>query len=224
MTDAVYVKNYKAPPVCRREILRYAGGGKTEEGEVSRLLDSCLEELAGKLSYRVCWRVFPVGRRDGVLDLSFAETASRGLFKNLAGCGSAVLFAATVGLEVDRLIARYGRISPARALLFEAIGTERIESLCDVFSEDMRRQAQAAGGDTRPRFSPGYGDLPLALQRDIFHALDCARKIGLTLNDSLMMSPAKSVTAIIGITDRAGENKRKDCTDCGKQDCVFRKN
>lgn len=88
----------------------------------------------------------------------------------------------------------------------------------------MRRQAQAAGGDTRPRFSPGYGDLPLALQRDIFHALDCARKIGLTLNDSLMMSPAKSVTAIIGITDRAGENTGKDCTGCDKQDCVFRKN
>lgn len=112
MTDAVYVKNYKAPPVCRGEILRYAGGGKEAEGEVSRLLDSCLEELAGKLSYRVCWRVLPVDRRSGVLDLSFAETASQGLFKNLAGCGSAVLFAATVGLEVDRLIARYGRISP----------------------------------------------------------------------------------------------------------------
>lgn len=223
MTDAVYVKTYEAPPVCRREILRYAGGGKIEEGEVSRLLDSCLEELAGKLRYRVCWRVFPVGRRGGMLDLSFAETSSQGLGKNLKDCGSAVLFAATVGLEIDRLIARYGRISPVRALLFEAIGSERIESLCDAFSEDMRKRAQAAGGDARPRFSPGYGDLPLALQRDIFRALDCARKIGLTLNDSLMMSPAKSVTAIIGITDGAANYKGKDCTDCDKQDCAFRK-
>ena len=34
MTDAVYVKNYKAPPVCRREILRYAGG-ENGRGEVS---------------------------------------------------------------------------------------------------------------------------------------------------------------------------------------------
>lgn len=53
----------------------------------------------------------------------------------------------------------------------------------------------------KPRFSAGYGDLPLEVQKDIFRVLDCPRKIGLTLNDSLLMSPTKSVTAIVGIED-----------------------
>ena len=55
-----------------------------------------------------------------------------------------------------------------------------------------------SGLAVRPRFSPGYGDLPLALQREVFAALDCPRRIGLTLSDSLLMSPTKSVTALIG--------------------------
>lgn len=51
----------------------------------------------------------------------------------------------------------------------------------------------------RPRFSPGYGDLAIDAQKDIFALLDCERQIGLTLGDSLLMSPGKSVTAFAGI-------------------------
>ena len=96
--------------------------------------------------------------------------------------------------NVDRLIAKYNRISPSKALIFQAIGAERAESLCDLFCDEMKEKYS-----TNPRYSPGYGDLPLDIQRDIFAVLDCPRKIGLTLNDSLLMSPSKSVTAIIGV-------------------------
>jgi cobalamin-dependent methionine synthase I len=54
----------------------------------------------------------------------------------------------------------------------------------------------------RPRFSPGYGDLPLELQTNLFKVLDCQHFIGLTLNDSMLMSPSKSVTAIVGLRER----------------------
>ena len=52
------------------------------------------------------------------------------------------------------------------------------------------------------RFSPGYGDLPLAMQQDVMEALDCGRTVGITLTDSLLMTPSKSVTAIIGMKER----------------------
>ena len=145
-----------------------------------------------------------------------------GAVQNLAGCGSAGAVCGHSGSGGGQADCEIWENFARQSAAFEAIGTERIESLCDVFSEDMRRQAQAGGG-YEASVQPRLWRCPLALQRDIFHALDCARKIGLTLNDNLMMSPTKSVTAIIGITDRAGENKRKDCTDCDKQDCVFRK-
>ena len=134
----------------------------------------------------------------------------------------AVLFGATVGLELDRLIARHSRLQPVKALTFQAIGAERVEALCDAFCADIRRQVQEQGCCTKMRFSPGYGDVPLTLQRDIFRVLDCARQIGLTLNGSLLMTPSKSVTAIVGIGGGQQQPDKEKCSACAKGDCTFR--
>ena len=49
------------------------------------------------------------------------------------------------------------------------------------------------------RFSPGYGDLDMAVQKDLCLVLDTGRTIGVTLTESCMMVPVKSVTAIVGL-------------------------
>ena len=135
----------------------------------------------------------------------------------LADCIN-ILFAATVGVEIDRLIGKYGRLSPTKALLFQAIGAERIEALCDAFCADIKKEYNTG---LEPRFSPGYGDLPLSAQKNIFAVLDPERRIGLTLNSSLLMSPSKSVTAFVGLgsTEKTSSNK---CSLCEKTDCTLR--
>ncbi|MBQ8249872.1 MAG: Vitamin B12 dependent methionine synthase activation subunit [Clostridia bacterium] len=196
--SAVYTKTYEAPPIDKGEILRYSGAcGNVPE--IDALTRECLAELDGVLTYKACFRIFDVSADGTMLDLGFTRTDSAALSKNLHGCDRIVVFAATVGIGLDRLIARYSRISPSKALVFQAIGAERIEALCDAFCAEVNELAREKGCSVRPRFSPGYGDLELSLQRDIFSVLDCSRKIGLTLNESLLMSPTKSVTAIIGI-------------------------
>ena len=198
MDSAVYTRIYEAPSLNRKEILRYAGVFGASP-EIEALLDGCIKEVDGRLSFKVCYREFDISAVSGVLDLEFVKTNSEALRKNLDGCSSVILFAATVGVEIDRLIARYRAVSPTRSLLLGAIGSERIESLCDLFCLEISEEKAKVGYITRPRFSPGYGDLPLDMQRAVFAALDCPRKIGVTLNDSLLMSPSKSVTAIIGL-------------------------
>ena len=188
----VHLQTYEELPLNRREIFRYAGCAVPGEAETS-ILEECLAELSGKLTYRVCWREFPLT----CPDLPFCPTGSADLAKYLRNCTKIVVFGATVGLELDRLIARYSRISPVKALFYQSIGAERIESLCDAFCDEM--ETLYAPGRTKPRYSPGYGDLPLDVQKAFFAVLDCPRKIGLTLNESMLMSPSKSVTAIIGI-------------------------
>lgn len=190
----VYTKAYAAPPFDRGEILRYAGAREATD-EIIALMDECISLAKGKESFKVAFAEFPVEICGDGVDLGFTEVRSSSLAKNLSGCKRAVVFAATAGLELDRLVARYSSISPAKALMLQAIGAERIESLCDMLCADLK----AEYGDIRPRFSAGYGDLPLDMQRDIFAVLDCPRKIGLTLNESLLMSPTKSVTAIVGV-------------------------
>jgi len=181
----IFVKTYKQLPYNNREILRYAGVINVTE-EITDLMQECIKEAEQVLSYKVCYGIFDYN----------GESVSRSLSKNLSGCKRVILFAATVGIGLDRLIMRYGKISPSKALMLQALGAERIESLCDAFCDDMGRELNAR---LKPRFSAGYGDLPLEVQKDIFRVLDCPKKIGLTLNDSLLMSPTKSVTAIVGI-------------------------
>ena len=214
----IYTKNYPTPELNERECLRYAGTTPQNiSAEEQALFETCLVEIEDKLTYKVCWGRFPLKRVGDSLDFGFLKTESRALMKNLEGCEEVIVFAATIGLEIDRLIRRYTNLSPAKALFFQAIGAERIESLCDAFCEELKGE----GVQLRPRFSPGYGDLPLEMQKDLFRVLDCPRKIGLTLNESLLMSPSKSVTAIIGIGGGATEAENK-CSACENSDCAYR--
>lgn len=202
--------SFPAPPVCEREILRYAGCKEADPPLRSRLHE-CLAEVESKLSYKVCYHELPVRIRGAVCDFGLFSVSSADLAKNLDGCTRAVIFAATVGVEIDRLIARYGHLSPSKAVFFQAIGAERVEALCDAFCATL--------GETRPRFSPGYGDLPLSVQRDLIALLDAGKQIGVCLNDSLLLSPSKSVTAFVGL---GGAQPQHKCSLCDKTDCTFR--
>lgn len=184
--------------ISHRQVLRYMG---VSEGtcEMNALVKDVVREAGNCFSGRVCWMECSVFIEGNRVDLGFCSVESRDLAKALAGCSSAIVFAATVGMEIDRLMARYQRTFLARAVTLQALGTERIEALCDLFCQARAAEYATKGISLRPRFSPGYGDLPLTLQRDLFRALDCPKHIGLTLNDSLLMSPTKSVTAIVGL-------------------------
>ncbi len=186
------------PEVSRKEVLRYARAGDGGERE-HILLDECLTELLPHLTYRIAWAEYPIQIAENCLDLGFARTVSADLAKNLRNCGRIAVFAATIGFAPDRLAQKYSRLSPVKALFLESIGSERIEALCDTFCMEFP--------GARPRFSPGYGDLALELQRDLITTLDCPRKIGLTLNESLLLSPSKSVTAILGLPTRTTQSE-----------------
>lgn len=187
----------KAPDM--REIRRYC----TCPFGFDAQLAECISELE-TITYRVSYLELPIIQAPVGIDLGFAMTDSKDLQKALADCDRILLFAATIGLLPDRLIAKYNRLAPSKALLIQGIGAERVEALCDTFCEERKSFYAAEGAVLKPRFSPGYGDLPLALQRPIFAALDCTRQLGITLNDSLLMTPSKSVTAIAGIKRMPG--------------------
>lgn len=193
----IITKTYPAPEINEREALRYAGCS-SESIEMQKLLRSCEEEVKPFLTYKVCYCVLDAKIQDGVCDFGHFSVQSEKLAKNLSGCSHVLLFAATVGTTLDRLIAKYARLSPSRAVMLQALGSERVESLCDIFCKDFE---QENGAVLKPRFSPGYSDLTLNVQKDIFSVLNCPKNIGVYLNDSLLMSPSKSVTAFAGIAE-----------------------
>lgn len=197
--ETVYSLSFTEPDINKREIMRYMsslGGGD----EILEPIDECLAEVREMLQYKVCYAVLPADIDGDVISLPCGQIESKNLAKNLSGCDKAIVFAATIGVGIDRLISKYSRLSPTKALCFQAIGSERVEALCDDFCEKMKSEFEKSGEKLKPRFSPGYGDLPLETQKMIFPLLDCSKRIGVALGDTLLMSPSKSVTAFVGIT------------------------
>lgn len=220
--NTIQVRSFAPPPIRRDEIIRYMGSRSAGASEMV-LAEAAVEACRDKLQYKACYGVFSIAVSERDVSFPFMKVQSRALAKNLCGCDCAVLFAATVGLWPDRLVMRTVRTEPSKALAVQAFGAERIEALCDVLQEALRCEFKAQGFALRPRFSPGYGDFDIAAQRDIFRVLDCSRKIGLTLNDSMLMSPSKSVTAVIGLSRGEAATPLVRCAVCTQQNCAYRR-
>lgn len=229
LENTVFVKKYDSDSeistINYNEVLRYAGYFGKKEGmdeELLKLLDEVVDELKDSFAYKVCYRRMDISWEDGMPVLPF-HSESKNLAKCLAGSEQIIIFAATIGINIDRAIAKYQRFSPTKALLMQAYGAERVEKLCDTFCAQIKQMVDKEGFNCTPRFSPGYGDLPLETQIEIFSLLDCNRQIGISLGNSLLMTPSKSVTAIFGLGKCTKSALDKKCSLCSKKDCEFRK-
>lgn len=200
---------FNAPVVDKKEILRYMGC-KTPDENILSLLEECLSEAMPTLSYAVSYSVYPIKYKKDI--------SSDGLLKHLSDSDEIIIFAATIGVGIDRLISKYSRISPTKAVVFQAIGTERIEALCDVFCNEMKKKY----GSITNRFSPGYSDWDIKDQKLIISVTDATKNLGICLNDSFLMSPSKSVTAVVGIKNTETEEKNP-CENCDNAGCVYRR-
>ena len=198
--SALHEAVFPPAPIQREEALRYAMQPRAADGNGIPQMDECIRMAEGRISCRAVWREYPLIWGKNSLDLGFAKTDSKALIRHLAGCDCIVLFAATAGMEMERLILRAKAISPLHGLCMHAIGAAIIEEACDRLCRQLAEKYPNAV--FRSRFSPGYGDLPLAMQKDVFAALDCEKRLGLTLTDTLLMQPSKSATAIVGIETR----------------------
>ncbi len=150
----------------RKEALRYLGLGKHEpDPETERLLEECIREAESAADFRHLVREYPLlcgrGRNDRWRLLSGKE---RKLKKEPVGCDSVLVMAVTVGAEVDRLLARYGKLSVAKAVVMQAAAAAMVEAYCNELNARWKKEYLEKGLYLRPRFSPGYGDFPLSAQ------------------------------------------------------------
>ncbi len=206
------------------EILRYLGYGRQKpEENVAELIRQCERELEDMAAPKACWREFPMAIREHVVDMTCLQTTSKSLERNLKDCERILLFGATLGSRVDVLLQRYGRLQMSKAVVLEAASVTMLESWCDWKNELLRREFQEKGWYMRPRFSPGYGDFPLECQRGVDRALELGKRIGVTLTDSLLMVPSKSVTAVMGLSRKPRACTVHGCEACGKKDCQYRR-
>ncbi len=208
-----------------KEAVRYLGYGRNAADEKTlALIEDAFAKLERTISPKSVWRIFNLEQtEEGKNIIGNMEIESNSLSRNLKGCVKAVLFGATLGAGTDRLIARVSLSDMAEAVVFQSCAAVLLEEYCDERQLAIGVELEREGLYLRPRFSPGYGDFDITYQQPLMRMLDCAKTIGLTMTDSFMMTPTKSVTALIGASPVKERCPVAGCEACGKADCEYRR-
>lgn len=199
----------------RAEVLRYLGGADAQPDErLNALLDSCEKELLQIAEPKYLYRM---------IELPCADLISGDDIKaHLRGCDRAVLLCATLGAEVDRTLRVTQLRDMSRAVVLDSMANAAIEQVCD--KAERLIAARLPDCYLTFRYSPGYGDYPITMQKKFLEALDAPRKIGLSRNASDLLTPSKSVTAIIGVSKEPVERRRRGCAVCSlRETCRYRR-
>lgn len=206
-----------------REAARLLGAGGDIPDELEAWILEAYQKLQSAATPRGVWGFFDITPGADHVDFNGGfRIEGRGLADVLRGCSRAVLVAATLGQQVDKLINRLQATSMSEAVVLDACASVEAELFCDKVENEAMRSL--GGGEyLTMRYSPGYGDVPLTESAKILSALGAPGKIGLSATDSGMLLPIKSITAVIGVTNERRGRKR-DCSLCGASgSCPYKK-
>ena len=207
----------------QRLALRYLRVTGEPDAALDAMLADCEAQLKAECRPRYLWRLYPI--TDTALGLRCGDTAlclsGADIRSHLRGCDRAVLLAATLSIGADTLLRRLSAADPAGAVVLDALASAWMEEICDSAEDEIR--ARLSPRFMTWRFSPGYGDLPLSVQKDFVRTLGAEKQIGLTVTEGDMLLPQKSVTAVIGLSDRAQSRSPHGCAVCNmKHTCGMR--
>ena len=208
----------------RAEALRYLAIARPDAGSLEALepVAAALEEA---LTPRFTFAAFPVRHTpEGEALLGSGLVLPGKMAKTmLRECSDAVLLLCTLGAGFDSRLRAVTARDMAQAAMLDACGSAYVEAGC--FDAEQAIAARFPEKFLTDRFSPGYGDLPLALQPKLCAALDSQRRLGVTVTESLLMVPMKTVSAVIGLADAPQPARVRGCQFCARREtCEYRKN
>lgn len=220
-------ESYLIAQVSRDEVLRYLGyRGQALSAELDDRIAAVTERCVTLARPRASLASFPVRRVTAELvelEGCTLRLTGRDIAAHVADATEVVLFAATLGADIDRELRRLSLVDTLEQVLFDAVATALAERTADAANARIRAYAADRDAFTSWRFSPGYGDLPLSVQRDFLAALDATRQLGITLTPSNLMVPTKSVTAIVGIHATPQPGLESSCSVCSLAEfCTIR--
>ncbi len=176
------------------EVLAYLGCSGNAPAEIADGISAAKALIFSLATPRLTYRIIQINDR-----VKLRNVISGQEIKNLiSGCSEVVIFGATLGSAIDSRLARLQVTDMAQAVIFDAAASAAIENVCDNFCKDMAKKH----GCATPRFSPGYGDYPFSMQHALAAMLELEKQIGVTLTESGIMLPQKSVTALFGIKQK----------------------
>lgn len=200
----------------RSEALRYMGAKALNPDKMtSDIMDEAESELL-----KVCRPVYTFTE----IPKDSPALGGNDIKEVVAESEKVLLIAATLGIYVEKLLRKTQITDMAKAVVVDAMASVAIEQFMDKIEDELKERYK--GLYFTNRFSPGYGDYPLEKQREVVKILNTEKKLGLSLSDSLLLNPTKSVTAVIGLNKNEVKGKincTSKCMKCGNKNCPYRR-
>lgn len=218
------------PALDKNGVYRYLGydpRSHTITPDIARMAEECIKEAQAAARPKAVFSPLLPLRRTGQ-GIAVGESGlclpGKDIFLHLEHCTQAVLLAVTAGAPLDALIRRQEALNMAKAVVLDAAASVAAETAAEKAEEELRLRLREKGRYLTGRYSPGYGDLPVGVQGELLRLLDAPRKIGLSVTASGIMTPRKSITAVLGVADIPVTGKLAGCATCVLRDkCLFRK-
>lgn len=215
----------KLEKLNREEAFRYMGSkGREIPQNLITLSEECEQALLKAISPKYCWKLFDIEKTDEGISVQNTPLILKGsdIANHLENCEKAVLLCATLSSAADNVIRTFEANAMEKAVIADSLASAAIEQVCGLAEEEIRQRLPEYNFTWR--FSPGYGDFPLEIQGDFLKTLDAPKIIGVNITKSLMLTPAKSVTAVMGLSKNEISKGRRGCGCCNMKDkCEFRK-
>lgn len=208
----------KAAQIDLRQAARYFGEPGEPDAATLALLARVAPPVLAAAMPRAVWR------RCDVAELAAGFLQGQDVPAHLSDCDEALLLAVTLGAGVDRQIRLSGIGDIAAGVAADALASALAEQSADQAEALLRQRITAEGRYLTCRYSPGYGDWPVTVQPQAAELLDAGRQIGLYVTDTALMTPRKSVTALLGVSRRPVTGHLAGCGHCALRDrCEYRK-
>ncbi len=209
--------------ISRQEILSELGYRNTiPEAFILDLIDDLCYELKDIVQARYFFEIYQgkVDEKHVILDNGLNLNVGPVISSLLLGASSFAFFIATAGSEFESFMHRINREGDILiSFIANAIGSCIAEKTGDIMESDLK----AIIGDMNHtnRFSPGYCDWTLPEQKKIFSLLK-DNTCGVTLSNSFLMNPIKSISGVVGIGANV-KRKKYGCDFCENKTCYKRK-
>ncbi|MDI3473465.1 MAG: hypothetical protein PWQ48_1746 [Thermotogaceae bacterium] len=125
---------------------------------------------------------------------------SRMIVRNFENCSKVTLIVATLGEKIsEKIDSLFSQNQYSLAFLIDAFASEYVEYFVNKIDDFLRKDMMRKGFIGSKRLSPGYEDLGLEMNEFIVKRLNAENRIGVkVIEDSYMLFPRKSITALIG--------------------------
>lgn len=185
--------------INKTDALHYMGIRSCNDSRFLKEVDEIAQKLLEIYTPLFQYKKYSIEQKCNKIEVLKAPLVLEGhdIYEHLSVCDKVIFMACTIGFKVDNFIKLLQITDIKKAVIADALAGALIEQVCDKVEEIIRNENKDK--NMTFRYSPGYGDFDISAQKSISDLLCTQENIGLYVNSSYMMTPLKSVIAVIGL-------------------------